>query len=123
MEIINDTLKKVEPKDISDGFFNIPSNITIIDNNAFDGCDNLINVILPENIIQINEGAFNNCNNIERIITPWGISNIKNKNTREICINYLYLLANSILKEKYNSIDEFLSNPYISDLVMEEIQL
>lgn len=123
MEIIDSTLKKVEPKDISDGFFNIPSEVTIIGNNAFDGCNNLINIILPENLIQINEGAFNNCNNIERIITPWGISNIKTNDTKEICTHYLYLLANSILKEKYTSIDEFLSNPYISDLVNHELLL
>lgn len=40
---------------------------TIVDENAFQGCDKLVSVHFDENIAQIGENSFKNCKNIKQI--------------------------------------------------------
>ena len=92
----------------------ISKNIISINNSIFNGCKSLKTVNISENIISISENAFNGCNSLNHLITPYGSTQINNGN--DIVLSYLYLYSNSILKEKYNNIDEFLENDYIKNL-------
>lgn len=58
MKIEDNELKKVVSKDIQDGVFEIPKNVTYIGMRAFSGLSELINITIPENVISIDAGAF-----------------------------------------------------------------
>ena len=117
MLIVDGILKKVEDTDIIDGFFAVPETVTVIEKMAFCDCNSLTDIYLPETIKQIKKYAFENCNNIKKLITPWGEVNVKSNSTISVYVSYIYLLANSLLKDKYDSIEVFLKNPYISGLI------
>lgn len=48
MKIEDNELKKVVSKDIKDGVFEIPKNVTYIGMNAFSSLSELINITIPE---------------------------------------------------------------------------
>jgi len=58
----------------------IPQSVISIGNNAFDGCCNLIEVIIPRNsrLENIGEGAFANCEKLSSIIIPESVKSIGN---------------------------------------------
>ncbi len=87
----------------------LPKGTTSIGNFAFKECVSLITITLPDSITSIGECAFYNCS-IKELYTPWGSCEIKDNSTEDIIQNYLYLYANSILKEKYLSLDDFISS-------------
>ncbi len=94
----------------------LPNNITRVRNEIFEGCTSLTS--LHDNITEVENKAFEGCTSL--INTPWGMMDLKQEekgDTRAIVTNYLYLYANSILKEKYHSLNEFLSNSNINQLM------
>lgn len=79
MIIKNNVLVEVEEKDIIDGVFVVPKDITSIGTRAFYGLKNLVNVYLPENLEVIDSFAFTNCKNLEEIKFPKSLTTIKSK--------------------------------------------
>ena len=49
------------------GNYTIPSSVTKIERNAFEGCVHLSSVSIPENVTDIGIQAFNGCNNLTSI--------------------------------------------------------
>lgn len=73
----------------------------IIDEYAFCGCTNLVEIILPDNIINIGEGAFHNCSNLASINIPNGVSVIE-KDTFNCCENLkIIIIPNSVTSVGY----------------------
>ncbi len=87
----------------------IPEGVTSIGENAFTDCTFLTSITIPKSVTSIGKFAFKKCS-IKELHTPWGSCEIKDNSTDDIIQNYLYLYANSILKEKYSSLDDFLSS-------------
>ncbi|MDE5991186.1 MAG: leucine-rich repeat domain-containing protein [Clostridia bacterium] len=56
----------------------IPSNVTIIENSAFSGCDGLINIVIPNSVTTIGEYAFEGCSSLTSLVIPKGVTTIKN---------------------------------------------
>jgi len=110
-------MSKIEKSVFEDTFLkciHIPENITDIEEAAFLFCKSAKELSLHKNIKSVEALAFDGVNESLKLITPYGEIELKNPATIDIIINYLYLYANSILKEKYNNIDEFISrNGYI----------
>lgn len=57
---------------------NIPTYIKHIDDNAFDGCSNLLTVTIPDSVISIGEDAFYGCTGLKSIIIPNSVTTIGN---------------------------------------------
>ncbi len=87
----------------------IPEGVTSIGYSAFWNCNPLTSITLPESITNIEKSAFDDCS-IKEFHTPWGSCVMGDCTTKDIIQKYLYLYANSILKEKYLSFDDFLSS-------------
>jgi hypothetical protein len=51
----------------NEGSVTIPSSVTEIDYNAFNGCINMTSVIIPTSVIIIKSAAFNNCENLKSV--------------------------------------------------------
>jgi Leucine-rich repeat (LRR) protein len=73
----NKTLLIKAPKEIGDDFI-IPNSVSMIENQAFNGCD-ISSIIIPENVIIIGEyslgrfiwgGIFNGCKNLQSVKLP-----------------------------------------------------
>ena len=67
---------KVKPSSL-----NIPSKIdgktvTRINDNAFSGCTELLNVIIPDSVVSIGKFAFNKCDNLTTVDIPEGVTDI-----------------------------------------------
>ena len=92
----------------------IPKSVTSIGPNVFVCCSSLKSITLLENVTSIDEKAFFRCAYLNELITPYGDIEI---NSHNITQSYLYLYANSILKDKYSNFDEFVSNDYIENLM------
>ena len=56
--------------------FTIASNISIIDDNAFEGCLGINELILEEGVFKIGDNAFCNCNNLRIIRLPSSLESI-----------------------------------------------
>ena len=54
----------------------LPSTMTEINDNAFNGCSNLEKVIIPEGVTSVGNFAFYNCPNLDSVDLPNGIENI-----------------------------------------------
>lgn len=55
----------------------LPRTITSIEDYAFYGCDNLVDVTLPEGLKKIGKGAFAQCRSLTRLEIPMGIESIE----------------------------------------------
>lgn len=73
------------PEGRAETAYTIPSSVTYIDDYAFSGCSNLVDVILPDNLKYIGEGAFENCY-FENIILPESVTEI-GKGAFRSCFN------------------------------------
>ena len=93
----------------------IPENVTSIGDAAFSDCFSLETIIIPESVTSIGIHAFYCCHSLKCLITPYGKTQISNGDY--IIENYLYLYVNSILKDKYSSVDDFLNNNSINDII------
>ena len=92
----------------------IPEGVTSIDEEAFYGCSSLKSLTLPDGLSNIGLSAFRGCNSLNQLITPYGSIEMRNY---DVIQSYLYLYANSILKNKYSNVADFLNNNYVSYLV------
>lgn len=96
--------------------------VQIIGNEAFDWCQSIENITLPNSLTTIGINPFSEKTNLKNIKTPWGEIEFEKGtfNSSEIISIYLYLYADSILKDKYNNITDFLSNQSIKNLMDED---
>lgn len=121
----------------------IPDTVEIIEDCAFQECINLKKIHLPdsiekigkhaffntaaesiylkENIKSIGKDAFGRNYDLKEVISPWGKLAIENLNSkRKVEIAYLYLYANHLLKDKYQGIDEFINNLWVTECISSE---
>lgn len=98
----------------------LPENINVAES-AFSHCCSLSTISLPNNIERVGANAFV-CTNIKEIITPWGTCQISNLNqeTAGVITYYLFKYSNHILKDKYEDIEEFLTNTNIAETMVDE---
>ena len=54
----------------------IPERTTVIEKNAFEGCENIRNVTFPESVTEIRCGAFSGCKYLQSIFIPEGVTEI-----------------------------------------------
>ena len=78
MEIRNNVLVKVEDKDIVNGTFEIPSNVTEIGRYAFFKCECLESINIPNNVIKIDDYAFSACKNLKFVNISSSVTTIGN---------------------------------------------
>ena len=57
-------------------YFKIPNGVEKINEGAFWGCDELVDIILPESIVDIGEEAFDGCESLEEISIPMTVIHI-----------------------------------------------
>ena len=93
----------------------LPDSVTCICKDTFKDCESLKSITIPDGVTYIGKDAFYNCKSLKQLITPYG--NIEINIDGNVAINYLYLYANSILKDKHSSFDEFVNSVYINDLI------
>ena len=58
-----DSLKKID----------IPTNVKLIGQYAFDGCNNITSIGLPDGLSEIGENAFSGCRNLQNINIPQNV--------------------------------------------------
>lgn len=56
----------------------LPENITSIGNSAFSGCNNLASVTIPKNVSAIGNSCFSGCGNLSSVAIPNGVTTIEN---------------------------------------------
>ena len=56
--------------------FEEDSNITVIGQQAFHGCENLADIVLPESVLSIGDSAFIECKSLTDIVLPGGLTEI-----------------------------------------------
>lgn len=92
----------------------IPKGVISIYEEAFYGCYSLKSITLPDGLSNIGFYAFWGCNSLNQLITPYGSVETDDYT---IILNYLYLYANYILKDKYSNFNEFVGNDYINRII------
>ena len=60
----------------TDGVFNIPNGVAIIDNAAFTSCELMVTVNIPSTLSTIGENCFSDCIKLKNITIPSGITSI-----------------------------------------------
>lgn len=68
MEILNNKICKVKPKDVKNGKVIIPYGVKAISSAAFWKNYNLEEITIPNNILSIGTGAFQECNNLKTVV-------------------------------------------------------
>ncbi len=109
----------------------IPRFISVLERGIFSECRELTKIILPDSLSLIERQAFLWCDNLnkieiedsnEEIKYTYSINSRTESNvTIEVIEIYLYLYANSILKEKYQSLEEMLENKYIKSTLRSDL--
>lgn len=90
----NKTILMCHPAGRENITFEIPEGVTIIDDDAFRGCENLISVTIPNGVTDIRWAAFYECKNLSSIRIPNSVTNIGNyvfrdcKSLKSIMIPY-----------------------------------
>jgi hypothetical protein len=51
----------------------VPEGVKAIENNTFEGCKNLVSIVLPEGLTAIRSGAFDGCSDLASIVLPEGL--------------------------------------------------
>jgi hypothetical protein len=59
------------PAGKNEASFSIPASVTTINERAFQGCSDLIELTIPISVITIGEFAFSDCNNLNKVIVAW----------------------------------------------------
>ncbi|MCF7674164.1 MAG: leucine-rich repeat protein, partial [Akkermansiaceae bacterium] len=60
------------------GAYTIPSSVTSIASNAFDGCSELTSVTIPPSVTSIGDFAFRGCRGLTSVTIPSGVTSISN---------------------------------------------
>ena len=97
----------------------ISESVTNIGEEAFYDCMSLKSVVLPASLTSIGEHAFDGHNSLKLLVTPYGRIKINVPNI--VIQSYLYLYANSILKDKYFDFNIFLDNYYIDRVINSDL--
>jgi len=63
------------PLDV-EGEFDIPASVTVIGNNAFEGCSGLTNIDIPNSVTSIGGSAFKGCGGLTSVIIPNSVTSI-----------------------------------------------
>ncbi len=66
-----------------EGIYNIPDSVTYIENSAFRGCNNLINITIPDSVTSIGDRAFESCSSLTSVKIPKSMTSIGNEVFRE----------------------------------------
>lgn len=74
----NDIILKAYPSGRTNKTYTISSNVTVIGESAFAGCNNLTEITIPNNVTTIKQGAFEECNNLTNVIISDGVTSIEN---------------------------------------------
>ncbi len=77
------------------GTYNIPETVTYIGTSAFDGCNQLNEIVLPSNLKEIDSYAFEYCTNLSEITLPSTVDSIGN-GTFYSCTNLKTINAHMI---------------------------
>ena len=64
------------PEGKTDTSYTIPSGVTSIGENAFDGCWKLTSVTIPDGVTTIGEYAFSGCGNLKKVVIPESVNQI-----------------------------------------------
>ncbi len=56
--------------------YSVPTGVTSIGDDAFDGCTGLTNVIIPDSVMSIGDGAFDGCTGLTSVIIPDNVTSI-----------------------------------------------
>ena len=65
------------PQAKADTSYAIPDSVTSIEESAFDGCENLMNITIPNSVIHIEKSAFSNCCSLTHISIPDNVTSIE----------------------------------------------
>ena len=93
----------------------IPEGVTYIGYDALSDCSSLESITLPDSLATIRSSVFSYCYHLNQLITPYG--NIEMYPYCRIIDHYLYLYANSFLKDKYYDLRSFYDNTYIYHVI------
>lgn len=63
-------------KDIKNGTFVIPNNVTEIGRNVFSDCKNLTSIVIPDSVTRIGSYAFYNCTGLTSVTIPDSVTSI-----------------------------------------------
>lgn len=75
--IKNGVLTRVQGFEIVNGHFDVPKNVTAIDNYAFNMRDTLTSITLPSEVTTIGHNAFANCTKLKSIVVPPAVTIIR----------------------------------------------
>lgn len=105
------------PGGIDDSQFEFPENVSFIAGTAFQGCVNIVDIIIPETVSDIGVNTFAGCISLQRIVLPSSINQI-GSDMFNGCSN----LSDIILPEKLEYIGEraFLGCTSLSDIILPE---
>lgn len=70
MIIENGALYSICDKDIVDGKFEVPNNVTCISRWAFEDCTSLTEIAIPDSVTYIGDYAFEGCTSLTEVIIP-----------------------------------------------------
>jgi len=68
------------------GDYEIPEGVTRIADNAFNGCEEIEEIIMPDTIVEIGDHAFSHCESLKRVTMPDSVVCIRN-NAFDDCHN------------------------------------
>ncbi|MBO4508007.1 MAG: leucine-rich repeat protein [Spirochaetaceae bacterium] len=94
----------------------VPSTVTSIGNNAFNGCTGLESIVIPDSVTSVGTGVFNGCTNIESVTLPGTLNQTSIQNalsslpTNNAVSSYDIEVTNITTDDQISSLKTALSN-------------